>query len=159
MRQCLKEAAEIRHRMFELRQRPLATAKPVGRACLAHSLEDADVKGSGDGGLNRHNGTRRTFDEPILRRCLDEAVGVRHRCIKLRRRPLATASPVRGDRCCGTVSRMMTSRELAMVASIGIRTHEGPSTSRPGDNVLRKPPNYDTEASNHDSYLSLLQAQ
>ena len=54
---------------------------------------------------------------------------------------------------------MMTPGEAAMIASMDIPTYEGPSTSRSGDNDVRKLPSYGTETSDYDSDLSLLQAQ
>ena len=50
LRTCLGDAAEVRRRMINLRQRPLASASPVGeerereRAILSHRLEEVDAR-------------------------------------------------------------------------------------------------------------------
>ena len=54
--------------------------------------------------------------------------------------------------------RLLTPDEVAMVTSIDITALGRPSATRTCDHVSRKQPNDDTEASNYDSDLSLLQA-
>ena len=79
-------------------------------------------------------------------------------------RPITTntafyCKPSRGKRYLHTVSRMLTPDEVAMVAFMHATSNEGPSTKRYCNTVSRKLRNYDTDKTDYDIDLLLLQAQ
>ena len=57
----------------------LATASPVGKAVLSHSLAEVDARKGGGDGIDRHGATWKTIDETILRQCLDKTAVLRNR--------------------------------------------------------------------------------
>ena len=65
LRELLAAPAELRHRWIETRQRPLATARPVRRAILAHSLEPFGVGGGDKDAIDRHHATWKTISDSI----------------------------------------------------------------------------------------------